>query len=51
MIKKYFAIIFLSILSILYIFGITLLSSNRFIQIIIGFLILLSLYILIKRKV
>lgn len=49
--KNYFAIIFLSILSILYIFGITLFSGNRFIQVIIGFLILLSLYILIKRKV
>lgn len=48
--KKNFAIIFLSIISILYIFDITLFSANRFLQVIIGLLILLSLYILAKKK-
>lgn len=48
--KKKFAIIFLSIISILYIFDITLFSANRFLQVIIGLLILLSLYILAKKK-
>ena len=46
--KKKFAIIFLSIISILYIFDIDLFSANRFLQVIIGLLILLSLYILAK---
>ena len=46
--KKEFAIIFLSIISILYIFDIDLFSANRFLQVIIGLLILLSLYILAK---
>ena len=48
--KKNFAIIFLSIISILYIFDIDLFSANRFLQVIIGLLILLSLYILAKKK-
>lgn len=48
--KKKFAIIFLSIISILYIFDITLFSANRFLQVIIGLLILLSLYILAKKN-
>lgn len=48
--KKNFAIIFLSIISILYIFDITLFSANRFLQVIIGLLILLSLYILAKKN-
>ena len=48
--KKKIAIIFLSIISILYIFDITLFSANRFLQVIIGLLILLSLYILAKKK-
>lgn len=48
--KKKFAIIFLSIISILYIFDIDLFSANRFLQVIIGLLILLSLYILAKKK-
>lgn len=48
--KKNFAIIFLSIISILYIFDITLFPANRFFQVIIGLLILLSLYILAKKK-
>ena len=50
--KKKFAIIFLSIISILYIFDIDLFSANRFLQVIIGLLILLSLlslYILAKK--
>ena len=47
--KKKFAIIFLSIMSILYIFDIDLFSANRFLQVIIGLLILLSLYILAKK--
>lgn len=49
--KKNFAIIFLSIISILYIFDITLFSANRFFQVIIGLLILLSLYILAKKNI
>ena len=48
--KKNFAIIFLSIISILYIFDITLFSANRFLQVIIGLLVLLSLYILAKKN-
>lgn len=48
--KKKIAIIFLSIISILYIFDITLFSANRFLQVIIGLLILLSLYILAKKN-
>ena len=48
--KKKIAIIFLSIISILYIFDITLFSANRFLHVIIGLLILLSLYILAKKK-
>lgn len=47
---KKIAIIFLSIISILYIFDIDLFSANRFLQVIIGLLILLSLYILAKKK-
>lgn len=49
--KKKFAIIFLSIISILYIFDIDLFSANRFLQVIIGLLILLSLYILAKKPI
>lgn len=49
--KKKFAIIFLSIISILYIFDIDLFSANRFLQVIIGLLILLSLYILAKKMI
>ena len=49
--KKKIAIIFLSIISILYIFDIDLFSDNRFLQVIIGLLILLSLYILAKKKI
>ena len=49
--KKNFAIIFLSIISILYIFDIDLFSANRFLQVIIGLLILLSLYILAKKNI
>lgn len=48
--KKKIAIIFLSIISILYIFDIVLFSANRFLQVIIGLLILLSLYILAKKN-
>lgn len=48
--KKKIAIIFLSIIAILYIFDIALFSDNRFLQVIIGLLILLSLYILAKKK-
>lgn len=48
--KKKIAIIFLSIISILYIFDIALFSANRFLQVIIGLLILLSLYILAKKN-
>ena len=48
--KKKFAIIFLSIISILYIFDIDLFSANRFLQVIIGLLILLSLYIFYGKK-
>ena len=47
--KKKFAMIFLSIISILYIFDIDLFSANRFLQVIIGLLVLLSLYILAKK--
>ena len=49
-IMKKIAIIFLSIISILYIFDIALFSANRFLQVIIGLLILLSLYILAKKN-
>ena len=49
--KKKFAIIFLSIISILYIFDIDLFSANRFLQVIIGLIILLSLYILAKKNI
>lgn len=48
--EKKIAIIFLSIIAILYIFDIALFSDNRFLQVIIGLLSLLSLYILAKKN-
>lgn len=48
--KKILATIFLAITSILYLFDITLFSTNNLVQMIIGLLILLSLVIVFKKK-